>query len=676
MKSIKIFFIILLYVICIYQLRGEENAKIFNQFTKISPDTKEALGLKTQVKSYNDDQNIYFEWDCELDNSFYRGRKAADETFEYADFLRVQLITSPKDYFGYFFIAYPEGQKLDGIRDKKLNISYEWNSQYTYENQIDSTHWHCLMKIPFKDLRYFGSNPYEWKVIFTRYTQNDESYYSCPYVTNNFKQAYFLSGEDVTIDTKLPRNYNIRLIPYTLANWYPQNTTDNIKVGNPGLDFSFTPTSALNTKIAINPDFSDVPMDYETDNSNLKYAPTFEENRYFFIEDLDVFNITDIDFYTRNILQPQWAGKITGNNENMNYGFLLAKDKEIEAIDNKDDLYGAIGVNYKTDREVYNNNVYFRIEDKAKNILYKINPIFYYNRDTSLSLSNTVSYFKQDRLKSKSDMITNITFKHQIKDFEVSCILNQFGKEFVNLTGSPIDLNYSAIYLGTEYDKENIGNFKELNFSTWINTSYKNYQYNFMEHSTGISGSINTIQNYNYNFTIGSFSTNIGNNRYYSNSLSLGLSYTKSGKSGIGVSYYTSNSYQYTLAKQARFNSIGLWAWSYLTDKLYIYSKQNYYDYPKEQKSDFFDNKYYLINTELIYTFKVNLQLKSGFRYNASEYKLYNLHGLYGFYANMSWEFYKNYFIYGGFNRKEHKYTDWDIEQQTVFVKLRAILNI
>ena len=80
-----------------------------------------------------------------------------------------------------------------------------------------------------------------------------------------------------------------------------------------GFDLSFRPNYATNVKFSFNPDYSDVPLDDESDIYNLKYTPTLLENRYFFIEDFNAFGIDNTMFYSRNILQPQYALKITGN---------------------------------------------------------------------------------------------------------------------------------------------------------------------------------------------------------------------------------------------------------------------------------------------------------------------------------------------------------------------------
>jgi len=78
----------------------------------------------------------------------------------------------------------------------------------------------------------------------------------------------------------------------------------------------------------INPDFSDVESDQPQFTVNQRYPVYFPELRPFFLENANYF-VTPITLvYTRNIVHPEYGGRVTGKMHHTNMGLFAIDDRE------------------------------------------------------------------------------------------------------------------------------------------------------------------------------------------------------------------------------------------------------------------------------------------------------------------------------------------------------------
>ena len=140
---------------------------------------------------------------------------------------------------------------------------------------------------------------------------------------------------------------------------------------------------------------SDIPMDTEQDIYNMRFAPTYQENRYFFIEDLDVFGVGGNNdsgekvFYSRHIMQPRYAFKITGNAKHYSYGFLSALDKKVTTnaeVTNPDDLCNMIAYKQKGENLNTQFTLLNRMNNDYHNEVLHISPDWEFKPDCNLYL--------------------------------------------------------------------------------------------------------------------------------------------------------------------------------------------------------------------------------------------------------------------------------------------------
>ncbi len=308
---------------------------------------------------WHNGEKLFMQWEAEIDSTFGDSSFRKRDDFSNDNNIRLQIITDVNKFYAYVFYAYPLGGRTDGIRSEDMNIDGGWNSGYTYQNEITDKKWTCNMEIPLKDLRFQGEAPYNWKIILTRYDKNLNTTFISPYLRINWNKDYFRKAADIEIKEKIEANSNILFRPYYLKKYDikndkfspdPSYDPDENKLNdldNIGFDFSYNPSNAIKAKLSVNPDFSDAPLDLAQNTFNMRYAPYYAENRYFFNEDLDAFGVGSNLFYTRNIMQPNFAFKVTGSTPGCSYGFLSSMDKEIKTdgeITNRDDFFNVIAL--------------------------------------------------------------------------------------------------------------------------------------------------------------------------------------------------------------------------------------------------------------------------------------------------------------------------------------------
>ncbi|HPT71179.1 MAG TPA: hypothetical protein PLE74_02730 [Candidatus Cloacimonadota bacterium] len=325
----------------------------FSSFVRIDPNDQKAESLPTNVLIWYDEENLYALFNTKIDSTFTKGKYASRDNGSEGDYLYLYVIPSPSSFSDYFYLATPSGALSDGTSDINNGTSYLWDSSYSYSSEITDSTWIVRMVIPFRDIRFSNESPYQWKVSFMRYNEFNREYYVYPYYDNKVSKDFYAKAIDIELKHKIKRHHAWKFRPYYVKSYDLIQKTSTYDPDNIGLDMSFNPDTRTKMKITLNPDFTDVPPDDAEDIYNEKYPTFYSENRYFFIEDIDAFGVDTSLFNSRNIVQPQFALKYTGNSETWTYGYLCAKDKKITedgAVVNPDDFYQLAAVSKQGNR--------------------------------------------------------------------------------------------------------------------------------------------------------------------------------------------------------------------------------------------------------------------------------------------------------------------------------------
>jgi hypothetical protein len=236
---------------------------------------------------------------------------------------------------GVLFTVNPVGVQADAAWSETSGQDYSYDQVWDSEGQVTRDGWMALMAIPFRSLR-FRPNGSHWGVVFMRnFPRNSETDF-WPRVAANVSgvltQEATLSGiEGVT------GSHNLQINPYSLGQ--NERTLDTIDPLNPffssrhieatgGGEAKAILKDSIIFDATINPDFSDVESDQPQFTVNQRYPVYFPELRPFFLENANYFATPISLVYTRNIVHPEYGGRVTGKIGHTNMGLFAIDDRE------------------------------------------------------------------------------------------------------------------------------------------------------------------------------------------------------------------------------------------------------------------------------------------------------------------------------------------------------------
>lgn len=396
----------------------------------------------TKAWIWRSNKYLHISWEVAIDSNFTKGEFTPKDNIPNSDFLRVQIITTPSDPFSYGFYAFPLGNKYDNTKSEDMNIDSDWDSSYKYSTSYTDNSWLVEMQIPFRDLRFSGSAPYSWNIILSRYYEENESLYSLPDLSDTSGKEYFRQALPIEIAQAINRDKIISLKPYVIGNFdIIDKELDDLSSDNVGLDITLKPFSTSKIKVSINPDFSDVPLDSAIDTSNLKYAPTFSENRYFFNEDYNAFGVGTGLFYSRNILQPKYGLKGTYKSNKLSVAFLLTEDKkttEDGATLNHNDIFHLSSVRYQTSKFNIQGTFLSRKSDDWYNKVYHFRPSWEFKQNwivyADLNYSRYINTLEEKY--TDNGYYAKLGFDLSRNNFYFNSYINKMSKDFTAEMGN------------------------------------------------------------------------------------------------------------------------------------------------------------------------------------------------------------------------------------------------
>jgi hypothetical protein len=236
---------------------------------------------------------------------------------------------------GVLFTVNPAGVQADAAWSETSGQDYSYDQVWDSEGQVTPGGWMALMAIPFRSLR-FRPNGSDWGVVFGRNFPRNSETDNWPHIAANVSgtltQEATLKGiEGVT------GSHNVQIDPYVLGQ--NERTLETIDPLNPNWSSRHIEATAggeakaiLKDSIifdaTINPDFSDVESDQPQFTVDQRYPVYFPELRPFFLENANYF-VTPINLvYTRNIVHPEYGGRVTGKIGHTNIGLFGVDDRE------------------------------------------------------------------------------------------------------------------------------------------------------------------------------------------------------------------------------------------------------------------------------------------------------------------------------------------------------------
>ncbi|HEX5283918.1 MAG TPA: carbohydrate binding family 9 domain-containing protein [Bryocella sp.] len=250
---------------------------------------------------------------------------------------------------GVEFQLNPAGVQADAAWTEANHEDYSYDLVWDSDGRVTKQGWMALFAIPFRSLRFPANGT--WGVVLARKLPRNSEADLWPRVAKNVSGILSQEGtlhlpgmEGVT------GSHNVQINPYalgqnvhkldTLDPMDPHFSTRNAEA-TAGGEAKAVWKDSIVFDATINPDFSDVESDQPQFTVDVRYPVYFPELRPFFLENASYFQTPMNLLYTRNIVRPEYGGRVTGKVGHTNLGLLAIDDREPgETVAADDPLYG------------------------------------------------------------------------------------------------------------------------------------------------------------------------------------------------------------------------------------------------------------------------------------------------------------------------------------------------
>ena len=318
-------------------------AAILNGFSLYQPADGRAAPDSTEVRVWYSSDAIYFGIRAFAERSTVAATLADRDRIGSDDNIEIHLDTFHERNRAFVFIVNPFGIQADGTKSEgggfipgsnvgpgqnDLSADFIWQSR----GRITDAGYDVEIRIPFSSLRYASADPQSWGLQIDRHVQRNG--YEETWTPARRASASFISQAG-TLDGLVGMRHGqvVELNPEFT------NTTRGAACCAPTLqDWKYDSHSQLGGNIrwalgsnfvlngTVKPDFSQVEADATQVAADERFALFYPEKRPFFVEALDQFNVPNQLVYTRTIVQPDGAAKLTGKIGRIDVAVLSALD--------------------------------------------------------------------------------------------------------------------------------------------------------------------------------------------------------------------------------------------------------------------------------------------------------------------------------------------------------------
>lgn len=313
-----------------------KQAAVFKDFYQTYPGNNTSPSKPTEFRMMYDEKHLYVAWKCWDEKDKIRATVAKRDNVFSEDNVRMWLDTFDDQRRAYVIGFNPLGIQADGIFTEGRGADFSVDIVMESKGVIEDWGWSVEAKIPFKSLRYKTGKGTLWGFNVARNIDrlDDEFNQWLPENRNNsafLSQHGKISGLD---DIKYERT--LEVVPsVTLSETGSRVQANEVAAGRfvnqpvkhqIGVNLKYTISPSVTLDAAINPDFAEIEADAPVVTANQRFPIFFQEKRPFFLEGADIFTSPLQVFYSRNIVDPDVALKLTGKLGKTSFGILAASD--------------------------------------------------------------------------------------------------------------------------------------------------------------------------------------------------------------------------------------------------------------------------------------------------------------------------------------------------------------
>ncbi len=319
------------------------DAAVLTGFSEYAPVDQRPSPDSTKVLVWYSRTAIYFGVKAYEPRDEVRATLAERDNIGSDDNTEIMLDTYDERNRAYVFIVNPLGVQADGLKDEQggynpgahvapgqndLTPDYIWQSK----GHVTAWGYEVEVRIPFSSLRYPTRMPQTWGIQIQRNVQHNG--YQETWTQARKASASFVDQEGQLVGMSGMHHGQVVGINPELTN--TTTGTPCCAPGNTGWHYASKQNLGGNVRWAlgsnfvlngtVKPDFSQVEADATQIAADERFALYYPEKRPFFVEGSDQFNVPNTLFYTRTIVQPNVAAKLTGKVGRTDVAFLSAQD--------------------------------------------------------------------------------------------------------------------------------------------------------------------------------------------------------------------------------------------------------------------------------------------------------------------------------------------------------------
>ena len=337
-------------------------AAVLTGFSEYSPADNRPSPDSTEVLVWYSPTAIYFGIRAYEPHGPVRATLADRDNISADDNTEIHLDTYNERNRTFVFAVNPLGVQADGTRSETGGFTpgsnvgpgqTDLSADFLWDSKGHVTPWgyEVEIRIPFSSLRYPSKSVQNWGIQIQRNVQH--SGYKETWTRARSGAASFINQEGELVGMHDMHHGQVVSVNPELT---------NTVVGGPccdstfkGWKYSSNPQLGGNVRWAmgsnfvlngtVKPDFSQVEADATQIAADARFALFYPEKRPFFVEGSDQFNVPNTLVYTRTIVQPTAAIKLTGKLGRTDVAVLSALDAASTTIDGTHPLVDILRLN-------------------------------------------------------------------------------------------------------------------------------------------------------------------------------------------------------------------------------------------------------------------------------------------------------------------------------------------
>jgi hypothetical protein len=306
-------------------------------FITNSPVYGKSIAEKTKVWLTYDPDNLYFAFYCYDDPKKIKSTLAKRDGVLGDDWIDVDIDTMGTRQFTLENMCNPLGIQTDLINSVSGGESTDPDWVWYSAGRIVEDGYIVEMRIPLKSIKFKSGENVTMHMGFYRNQSHSGTNSSWPQIDQ--KLGYFNSLTPVVFE-KLDSQLRLEALPaVTYGSIWDRQSPEKWSAADDamqfGLGIKYGITSSVNAELTVNPDFSQVESDQFQIAANQRYPIFYSEKRPFFMDINNQFNLAGTNgptnmvtaVHTRNIIDPFWGAKLSGELNKVSFGVLAAGDE-------------------------------------------------------------------------------------------------------------------------------------------------------------------------------------------------------------------------------------------------------------------------------------------------------------------------------------------------------------